>query len=788
MSRRKISFDTRPSIQRPDLRPRVALFDPDGWRRARWAELVGGGCVVTSYDSLPALEEALGDAGFDVVVAGWHSELWRLLEGRGWPSQYLHVGLALPDLLIDGAEQSLPVASLGNELQLEEKIRQMTKAHRARALRHLLSGLTISLPGSEERLGVLDVSNFGLAFELSPWRDLEPFLPGALLRGCTVKRDAEVALENVSLRVRYLSFDIDRFRVGCEFPTVDVDRSDARASYVTDRAAIASLVNMALTGSGLVVEQMSGQQLLAGARGKIEAGGAVARLDAERDDLDALELVQCRFEASGSVYRFTTSVSGARPLRLHLPSFLEERHRRSSSRERLKGTQVQVTVHSRLAEAPLKANVIDLSASGVSFAINHGAHLLPVGLRLDSVELDLGPGGRIRCGGRVRNLSGSVGEGAGRCGVELTELEQADRLKLAEYVVRQRLPGAEDGARVPFRDLWSLFCEGGLIPPERQALLAPMLPRIAKTFEGMGSKPNDVFRSVVVHENGELVGHVSANRVYRRTWFVQHLATRGVGSQSYVLNMAAAEYFGQLSDLEYFTITFLADNKWPAQVFGGFGRRLRDPESSDIRGIYALTVPAGWKVPPELEAEVRELEVRWATPDDLVEIQAYYVRTEVPLLVRANDLTVGAMSLADIDGRFRELGLTRTRRFLVALNNGRRVAFAPLELSSMGIHLYEFFSAFEIHFLEPPSARLAPVVRARLLEEATKTYAEDGRVFARGFIRRADIPAYEALGLQASARIISWTCHRGQFRKFTDHVERLFRSLLARNRRRTAKG
>jgi len=776
---KSINFNTVTRVNRPDMRPRVLLIDAEQRRLDRWEGLLGNVALVGTMKDLTELHYTLTNEHVDVLVSEWNETLWNTLERTGWTTHYLHVGTNLPEQLVDAAGQ--PVSSISSDEELREKVLDIVHFRRPRSVRRRLENCSLTLDGGSERLTVVDLSSFGLAFEVDAGRDLERFLPGTLLQGAVVRKGEAVVIEGTSLRVRHLKAEQHSYRVGCEFPVVEA--ATEQPTLITDPVACAALLNQALMGPGVFLERHTGVAIAGHVRGKVDTHSRTALLDSSGASLGEGELLQGGFEVGGSLYRFVAPVVGTQPLRLHLPTHLEERHRRRATRQRVGTSEVRVTLHNELGTAPYSGPVLDLSANGLAIPIAHEQDLFPVGLLL-RVELELGGGAaRIVGNGRVRNVARQASGAATRCGVEFLALSDPDRLRLAEYVVRTRLPGVDNGGAVPFDQLWELFGGGRLLSVERQRDMNAYLPRVRHTFEALARAPSSLFRSIVVRADGKVAGHVSAVRVYRRTWWVQHLAAQGIGTTSYVLNMAAAEYFGQLSELEYFHIGFFADNKWPAQVFGGFGRRQRDAGASQIRGVYAITLPTqgplGFEAPPNIEVD-------WATPNELAEIQAYFVRNESPLVLRANDLTLTAMDLGSVDESFRELGLSRTRRFLVARASGVMRAFASVELSPVALNVHEVFSAFQIRLLEGVGGAVAPLLRGALLSRLSQVFREAERPFARGFIRRTEINDYAAMGLPASGRIVLWTCHRTEFRRFTDHVERLFRGILARHERNQA--
>ena len=143
--------------------------------------------------------------------------------------------------------------------------------------------------------------------------------------------------------------------------------------------------------------------------------------------------------------------------------------------------------------------------------------------------------------------------------------------------MRLRFPGVDDGGGVGCDELFGFMRETGFLTAAKEETLRPVADETREGFASLYAAPSRIFKAVVAREDGALAGHVSGVRAYRHTWMAQHLTARPTVHVGHLLNLGAAEYFCQNPDFEYFKIYFHADNKWPARVFGGFARTLRDP-------------------------------------------------------------------------------------------------------------------------------------------------------------------------------------------------------------------
>jgi hypothetical protein len=665
--------------------------------------------------------------------------------------------------------------------------------------RHPMAGLELRCAGAARGFELADLSNDGLSFYVEPDDDLDAFLPGTLLEEIALVRDGRVGLEGVTAMVRHVAVEptmpsapglpapVPRYRVGCEMRERPRELGPPRrTTYIKDFALAAGLVRAALRGGGVLIEPLEGERPgTFGTRGQVDLAARSFSLTGLAHDLTEHEVVRGQFELGGNIYRFTSSVIARLPLTLRLPATIEVCQDRASGRYRPSVTSpVLVELDSVLQSGSTKREVRDVSSTGLSLEIDPLIDLFPPGMHFNLVRMTIG-GETFSCRGRVRNLSRIGGRELGlRCGIELLDLDEPTRVRLADVIMRARYPGLQDGCRVGFEDLWRFFQETAFVYPAKQTALDPLMPEIRGTFEALGRRPTDLFKSVLAADGAKLIGHVSGLRAYRRTWMSQHLAGLNGRRAGALLNLGQAEYFGQNPDLEYFKIFFRPDNKWPARVFGGFARTVADPRLSDLRTYDYYQLPKGWT--PTSSGEGR-VEVMEAAGPDLSIVERHFVRTERGVLLRADDLTRDVLGLAELNARYRELGLQRRRRVLLAFRRNTPIAFCLLEQSSPGLNLSELLSAFRIYILDDAGSD-ALAARAALTRAVMQLMAQAGRPAAVGLGLAPERSAYAALGAVATKQYSCWTCHRLLYQRFSDHVDRIVKTLAARAKRHSSTG
>jgi hypothetical protein len=758
--------------------PRVALFHDVTLDPAAAGALADA--AIFPVADLTELARLLERETIDVIVAASHVAV--LDTASRSRVRLIVVAPELPEEIVDAAYRGVDAVWVPDLRGLVSELGRLRATRRGDATRHRLDDVRVEWSTDAPPGVVRDLSNDGIAFEVGDV-DVERLLPGSVLEDVRLSRHGRACFgAGVRAIVRHVEplERAGRYLVGCAWKPRAAP-TDTAARPVRNRALCAALVKAGLA-TGVVITPIdddardgAGELQLVGGRIDVSRGTFSGACDATLAEHD---LVRGQFEVAGSLYRFTTAIISAPPLVLKLPTMLAETQQRASARHRLTADQwLSVALRSPLAGSIAIEPIVDLSANGFSFAIDAARDLFPVGLSLD-VTLRL-PDGPATCRAEVRTL---VREGTRlRCGVELTGADAPFRLRLADFVMRLRFPGVDDGAGLGCEELFGFMRETGFLTPAKEEALAPVADEVRASFTSLYATPSRIFKAVVAREGGALAGHVSGVRAYRHTWVAQHLTALPTVHVGHLLNLGAAEYFCQNPDFEYFKIYFHADNKWPARVFGGFARTLRDPQLSELRLYRHLAVRTD--APPPAPAGIDVLE---ASADDLAAVERYFVQRERGLLLRSDDLTRQTLQLSALNKEFGAMGLYRRRRVLLAMRRNVVLGFALAELSSPGLNLSEAMSAFQI-FVTDEGQTQADDVRRALLAGVVPIYRHAERPIARGLIAADDIATWQRIGIPVSDEVsMCWTYHRTLCARFCNHVERLFAAVERRARRRAA--
>jgi hypothetical protein len=723
-----------------------------------------------STAATPEEAVALGTSFACIVAAGDASDVPRIRE-RFPPQPVVHFVPVLSDDVIDHAATDPGVHHATTSTELREILYVLARPNRTTNRRHPLQGFEVTMAAAAgAAFSLHDLSNEGFSAVVSSDADVDALLPGATLERVAVRTsEGAVVVEAATARVAHIAVIPEGYRLGCVFVHAETRKPRARAHRIKGKARCAAVLRAPLAAGQVSFQSIDGSLKVRDCSGDVSVVAGKLAVSGGSHPFVQGAPVTGHFDSEGAHYTFVTSVLQESPFELALPNVVDEERKRDIPRLRLGGRDQRLAVlTSPFAALPFTRSILDISATGIGVALDPARDLLPVGTVLGDVFIDLDRH-NVKCRGRVCSLASEAG-GILRCGIELDGLTDKDRALLGDFVMRSRFVGAEDGHGIAFDDVWALLRETGLVSDGRAQELEASRAEIERTHSRLHGARSQQFHSVIIKDEEGLKGYVAGARVYRRTWFFQHLAALPSLLGSYLLAIGPMEHLAQAADAEYFKLCYLAKNPFPARIFGGFAKRHATSDLSDLRPFHFATMWANqpW-IPPASSLRVTE-----ASAVDLETIERYFVARERPIMIRSDDLSRSGLTLDQVATSYRRIGLQRQRRVLVAFDDDTPVGFALAELSSVGLNLQEHFTSLRTYVLDEGRAQEAQV-RGALIDAARDVYRRAGRSLFRVFFDAEDEAMYARLGIASQAVVMAWTCHRSLFQKFCAHLERQLR-------------
>jgi hypothetical protein len=336
------------------------------------------------------------------------------------------------------------------------------------------------------------------------------------------------------------------------------------------------------------------------------------------------------------------------------------------------------------------------------------------------------------------------------------------------HSVEVSLDEFQEGRGTPVSELWDFLLKSRFIYPEKLAALD--VEQALGTWAALLRAPAHLARTFVSRQNGAIVAHACAVRVFTKTWMLQHLAAlpgafgrpRGQALSVHVVQRLSTD-----TDADWFKIWYRPANRYPVRVFGSFAERVAAPGVSELQTYdYLVGSTEAGSVPPAS----RDIHVRAAERADCDRIFAHLPEQGHAGGRDADDLTASRLVLQDLGSRYAALGLERRREVLVAERGGELVGFALLEISSIGLNLSELTSAVRVWSLSPrPDAKQALITTAR------RRYAALGRRSCIVLAEAGDRELYEQLGFCCPKQYTCWTLHRSRFAEFCRHLQEFSR-------------
>lgn len=639
------------------------------------------------------------------------------------------------------------------------------------------SVVDISIGGQNNHvLPLIDISNSGCAFAMPAGELACRVLPGRII-SLRIRSEDTVLLEQVEAITRHVQLmpsartASPQYRVGVSFlprHVAEVEAIDTRIgepqrvrAILLDRRSISSMALQRLDDGHQAHQPL-----------RLDVNLQDRCLTAVFDttcDLRRGDVTRGIFEMGGDSFSFITSVLEVSPpspdisALLGFPRILRVAKRRRAVRFRPRREQpVYVSIASPFVQRSNSRPVLDLTTQGLSFSIQDVSDIFPVGTVLPSFTLQFPDNSELQCKGRVRSISQV--NGTLRCGIEIETSSTLAQDRLADAIVHAGQPDIRDVRSAPLHELWAFLESSGFIYPEKRRALE--MDAVRSTMARLTAQPNDVFKGTLFVRGTAIHAHVSAIRLYERTWMLQHLAARSFGKQrisfARLINLALLEYLEQKSDIEWIRVTYRPENRAPARLFGALASRVSCPELSRVCIMNCMRSSN-----PGSDGQLpTEVVVGAPSPDDIAFIESYMLTHRDIFAPQQEDLSGSELHFHSISERYRKIGLERRREILVVSHHGRFAGFALLEISSPGLNLSEVTNAFRIFLLDGCEHDVAEA----LIRAARRRYLNLGRPHVVALVDDSVVSTFESLGFEHFKRYALWTWHRSLYRQFHDYL------------------
>lgn len=309
-----------------------------------------------------------------------------------------------------------------------------------------------------------------------------------------------------------------------------------------------------------------------------------------------------------------------------------------------------------------------------------------------------------------------------RFGLVILSMSHNDHLKLCQLVQHARDEKAYLNAPIDPEDLFDFFFQSGFIYPEKYAEIAAQKKEYERVYQILYKQNNEVFRHVIYQVPGQIQGHMSMLNLYSKTWICQHHAALQSKRAGVPVLRALSDYINdsyrlEIANIRYIVAYYRPSNKFPKHFFGELAENANDKTKvsldhfayfSSSQVFYSKSHSSDqWKLEP-------------ASPLDIQQFTAFYMKYSGGLLPEALDLTVERYASSEMQERYSDAGLSRTRRVFSLRYQGNLYALVDYQSSSRGLNLSELSNATTFFFLQRPD----PAAGASVVQAVIKSFID----------------------------------------------------------------
>jgi hypothetical protein len=313
-----------------------------------------------------------------------------------------------------------------------------------------------------------------------------------------------------------------------------------------------------------------------------------------------------------------------------------------------------------------------------------------------------------------------------RLGGEFAHLQPEQLLILARAIQKAEDSHIEEVQENDFSSLWAFYFESGFIYSKKRRQMAHYSEKIFHTHRCLFKGENSVFKMVVYKNAGEIKGHISAVRLYDRSWLAQHLSAEKTDANSTAKMVLGRfiDFFNMYqlnlgSEPHYLVFFYQEENVFTSILYAGVRERIADP-------LLCYTREFDYCLPGQAPTEaLSDWPVRNASHEDLVLLEKVILARKDFNYYLVEGLAPETITSLHISREYGKIGLYRYRRVLVVQDPADgATCFAVCNFSSPGLNFSELTNSIRIYFgkeLGASNQKLADIVASAALESYALT-------------------------------------------------------------------
>lgn len=305
-------------------------------------------------------------------------------------------------------------------------------------------------------------------------------------------------------------------------------------------------------------------------------------------------------------------------------------------------------------------------------------------------------------------------------------------------------PGGIENAK----KLWEFYIASGFVYPAKASILEPYKSQIMDTLEKLLKCQHNTCKYVFIVSHDEIIGSVMALQYSDESWAIQHFAVLPQYRHSAIakeLLMSIVSWAIHNKEMKYFHNYFQPKTKIPLKIFTGMFDEARSDKYMSLDEMdYQILKTDEYKrnsnKPPKID--IKEMaESQESRIYRLLELR------QNKLTLRSLGMKPDGFSIRETKEKFKQIGLLRDRKYLVALQGTEIVGFAMVDISSPGISLSQIFDSFRIFVFDDNNK---DDIIAVLVGNIIGLLKENNKHYAIALAGKEDREAYQKCGFNMS--------------------------------------
>ncbi|RJQ65686.1 MAG: hypothetical protein C4519_27440 [Desulfobacteraceae bacterium] len=355
----------------------------------------------------------------------------------------------------------------------------------------------------------------------------------------------------------------------------------------------------------------------------------------------------------------------------------------------------------------INLKVYDISGCGLSVEEEESAAVLLPGLIIPNLELTFSDGSSLHCMAQVVYCKTHYDRKAPyvRCGLAIVDISVEDHIRLLGVMHQATDAHCYVCNKVDMTALWDFFFETGFIYPQKYEFIQANKEHIKATYEKLYNNSPSIASHFIYKQNGRIMAHAATMRFYESSWMLHHhAAIRSSQNRGGLIVLNQSGRFINESHrlyamkMDYVFCYFRPENKFPAHVFGGSARNIKNPKicSLDLFAYFHHRFDS---------MNAKDLPGYWRLDDvggeDLNDLHTFYESQSGGLMLQGLHLSPDRHDCSGLIEAFRNIGLTRERHLFALRYRDKLSAIIMANVADLGLNMSDLTNAVTIIEVDP---------------------------------------------------------------------------------------